>query len=393
MFKKKTTASDKEVTIDDIHTEDTAAADTETTGSGTAAKTSLRSRILLIIGIVILAILLIAGGVLLSALRQLRDDENIPIVDRESVYEMPTMEETLETFSPEELETLEAVYVEEETQAADVKPDTKPKPIYKQEQKDENVINVLLLGRDARNAAVEYGRTDSMIILSYNKKTHEVKLVSLMRDMYIPIEGHGWNRINTAYAFGGIGLCINTVNDVFQLDIQDYMTIDFNGLVNIIDAVGGIDVTLTADEVVYYKESGMLGKDAKAGVNRLDGKQSLVHARNRALGSDFERTRRQRDILVAIFDRVTSSMTLTEVTNLVSSALKMVSTNMSAANILSLATDVMTNRKDITFNNARLPFNGAYEGAWVKKDGYKMNVISIDIVENVKQLHKLLYNK
>lgn len=411
---KEDPSADNPVNVETYQTSDTEAhteasaeeAPNDAESAEPVKKTGLRSRILLIVGIVLLAILLIAGGFVLSLLRQLRGDENIPIVERESVYEIPTMDAVFETLTPEELETLDAVLGTEPPEEEDVPPvsgdntaavteavTVAPKPIYKQDKKDANVINVLLLGRDARNASVEYGRTDSMIILSYNKKSHEVKLISLMRDMFVPIEGHDWNRINTAYAYGGIGLCINTINDVFQLDIQDYMTIDFNGLVAIIDAVGGIDVSLTPDEVVLYREWGILDKNAKAGVHRLTGEQALRHARNRALGSDFERTRRQRDILMAIFNRVTSSMTLTEVTTLAKSALQMVTTNLPTATILSLAKDVMTNSGDITFNNARLPFNGAYEGVMLVKDGYKMSVIKIDIAENVKQLHKLLYGE
>ncbi len=388
-------------------------------------KMRLHSRILLIVGIAVLAVLLIGGSIILSTLRQLRGDEHVPIVERESEYVMPSMEAELVTLSPEDLETLEDIYdetipleietlpvteteiftettagkteagnnpVKNPTTGTTTSTQRKPIPIYKQEKKDQDVLNILLLGRDARNPSVEYGRTDTMIVLSYNKKTHDVKMVSLMRDTFIPIEGHDWNRINTAYAYGGIGLCINTVNDVFQLDIQDYVTIDFNGLVSVINAIGGVDVNLTPDEVVYYQEKGTLAKDAKAGINHLNGKQALAHARNRSLGSDFERTRRQRDILQAVFNRVTSSMTLTEVTDLITSTLKMVSTNLSASNLLSLATDVMANRKDISITSGRVPFNGTYEGMIYPKDGYRMWVISIDIAENVKQLHKLLYD-
>ena len=326
----------------------------------TSSKKTLRNRVLLIVGIVILAILLILGGTVLAALRQLRGDETVPIVERESAYSIPEPEESIIPLTPEELETMtesletEPLPDETATEAAPVE----AKPIYKQEKKDPDVTNVLLLGRDSRNAAVEYGRTDTMIILSYNKRTHEVKLISLLRDMLVYIEGQDYNRINTAFAFGGIGLCINTINDTFQLDIQDYMTIDFTGLVSVIDAIGGIDVNLTADEVALYKLYGMLDESAQAGMTHFTGEQALSHARNRALGSDFERTRRQRDILMAIFTKVTTSMSLTEVTSLVNSVLKIVKTNLPTATILSLATDVMTYKNDITFNNARLPFDG-----------------------------------
>lgn len=359
---------------------------TESLDSG-VKKTHLRSRVLLIIGIVLLSLLLIGGGLVLGALRQLRQlrgEEQIPIVSRDSEYVIPEPEDTIVRVPDD---TIPDVPDETDTEAVTEPIKTDPTPIYSQIKKDPDVTNVLLLGRDSRNATVENGRTDAMIILSYNKRTHEVKLISLMRDMLIPIEGHDWNRINTAFAFGGIGLCINTLNDVFQLDIQDYMTIDFDGLVSVIDAIGGIELSLTADEVALYQEYGMLDSSAAAGIHHFDGEMALRHARNRALGSDFERTRRQRDILMAIFNKVTTSMSLTDVTSLVSSVLKIVKTNLSSSTLVSLAADVMTNKSSITFTNARLPFNDTYNGAWYKK----MYVIEIDIEENTRLLHELLY--
>ena len=358
----------------------------------------------MIAGIVVLLLLLIGGGIVLAALRQLRGDEYVPIVSRDSEYVIETMAETYETLSWEDFATMEdevdtgapetgdvTETAEAETTAAETEAVTKPVqiPIYEQHKNNKDIINILLLGRDARNAKVEYGRTDTMIILSYNQKTKEVKMVSLLRDMLVPIEGHDYNRINTAYAFGGIGLCINTINTIFQLDIQDYVTIDFDGLKNVIDSIGGVDLELTADEVYMYREEGLMDKNAKAGVHHLDGAFALRHARNRALGSDFERTRRQRDILMAVFDKVTSSLSLTEVTNLVNSTLKMVSTNLSAKTLLSLATDVMKNKDKITIETGRVPYNNTYAGILYNK----MAVIKIDFAENIRLLHEFLYEE
>jgi len=374
---------------------------------GTPQKKSgmgIGARILMIAGIVVLLLLLIGGGIVLAALRQLRGDEYVPIVSRDSEYVIDTMAESYETMSWEDFATMgdeEDTTVPEtedvtetkeaESTAARTEAVTKPVqvPIYEQHKNNKDIINILLLGRDARNAKVEYGRTDTMIILSYNQKTKEVKMVSLLRDMLVPIEGHDYNRINTAYAFGGIGLCINTINTIFQLDIQDYVTIDFEGLKSVIDSIGGIDLELTADEVYMYREEGLMDKNAKAGVHHLNGAFALRHARNRALGSDFERTRRQRDILMAVFDKVTSSLTLSEVTNLVSSTLKMVNTNLSAKTLVSLATDVMKNKDKITIDTGRVPYNGTYQGILYKK----MAVIQIDFAENIRLLHEFLYGE
>lgn len=378
---------------------DTDVSDTEDAKG--SKKMPLGGKVALIVGIVVLALLLIGGGIVLSAFNKLRGEGVVPIVDRDSAYSMHEPEDTIITISLEDYATMteepEKIDVPTDTEKNPAKdtskvteitpPKTDSKPIYRQPKKDENVTNILLLGRDSRNADWENGRTDSMIILSYNQKTHEVKLISLMRDMLIPIEGHDYNRINTAYAFGGIGLCINTLNDVFQLDIQDYMTIDFTGIKKVIDAIGGIDVTLTESEVALYQEQEVLDSSVKAGVVHLNGSKALHHARNRALGADFERTRRQRDILMAIYQKVTSSMSLNDVTALVTTALDCVTTNLSTTTILSLATDVMNHKNDITFNNARLPFDGTYTGAEYKK----MAVIQFDLEKNIEKLHELLY--
>ena len=365
-------------------------------------KSTLPGRILLIAGIILLLLLLIGGGLFLTALRRLHGDEQIPIVSREEEYVMETMGETIQYVdewenyggeteteemspTPDETGTAADTVTEAVTEAETAAPIQVP--IFQQNQNNKDVINVLLLGRDARNAAVEYGRTDSMIILSYNKKTNDVRMVSLLRDIYVPIEGHGWNRINTAYAFGGIGLCINTINDVFGLDIQDYVTVDFGGLISVIDSIGGIDLDLTADEVFMYREMGRLPGDAAVGIHHMDGEFALIHARNRTLGTDFERTRRQRDILTAIYQKVTASSSLTEVTRLITSALDMVKTNMSASTLITLAADVLQNGSSIEIDGAHVPFADTYRGGIVRE----MWVIEIDFAENIRRMHEFLY--
>ena len=369
-------------------------------------KSTLPGRILLIAGIILLLLLLIGGGLFLTALRRLHGDEQIPIVSREEEYVMETMGETIQYVdewenyggeteteemspTPDETGTAADTVTEAMTEAMTEAETAAPVqvPIFQQNKNNKDVINVLLLGRDARNAAVEYGRTDSMIILSYNKKTNDIRMVSLLRDIYVPIEGHGWNRINTAYAFGGIGLCINTINDVFGLDIQDYVTVDFGGLISVIDSIDGIDLDLTADEVFMYREMGRLPGDAAAGIHHMDGEFALIHARNRTLGTDFERTRRQRDILTAIYQKVTASSSLTEVTRLITSALDMVKTNMSASTLITLAADVLQNGSSIEIDGAHVPFADTYRGGIVRE----MWVIEIDFAENIRRMHEFLY--
>ena len=125
-------------------------------------------------------------------------------------------------------------------------------PIYRETQRDPNIRNILVLGTDSRDVSKERGNSDVMIVLSINKKTKEVRMISVLRDVLVPIEGHDWNRINAAYRLEGAGLAVNTVNEAFGLDIQEFIVVDFNGVIELIDHIGGIDITLTAAEAQSF---------------------------------------------------------------------------------------------------------------------------------------------
>ena len=330
--------------------------------------------------------------------------ENTPVVEREEEYVLPDLpsegiEEIPETDEPsgedepsdepEDTETMVEDDIEIPVDTEEGTP-TEPAPIYRREPLNPNVINVLLLGRDARKAQLSSGvngRSDSMIIASFNKATGEVTLTSIMRDSLVPIEGYGWNRINAAYSYGGVGLAINTVNNVFELDIQNYVVIDFEGIENLVDSLGGVEVTLTAKEVAHYQAKyGRVADGLVAGVNNLTGKQALMHARNRQIGNDFERTRRQRDLLTSIFNEVKAMDSLTTALAFVDSATRLVSTNMSIGEITSLATSLFTSNIHIT--NARIPCDGSYKNVRY----YGASVLQINIQKNIDYIYDIINN-
>ena len=170
--------------------------------------------------------------------------------------------------------------------------------IAQKEQKEDEVINVLLVGTDTRDPNAEMGRSDTMMMLSYNKTQKKSTIVSFLRDSLVEIDGHGKTRLGHAYAYGGVGLTINTLNQTYDLDIQKYATINFDNLVSVIDEIGGVEVFISEEEAEYYRQCGM--PDIVAGDVTLTGSQALVHARNRTLGSDFERTRRQRSVMYGV---------------------------------------------------------------------------------------------
>ena len=351
--------------------------------------------ILVILSLVILAVG--AAAIYLGSLYSRISGEDIPIVEREEEYVVPDepeegIEEIIEGEDTEPADTdesgedsLDSQITEfEENQTGD---EVTSAPIYKREPLSSDIVNVLLLGRDARNSQVAQGvrgRSDSMIIASFNKSTGEVTLTSIMRDSLVPIQGYGWNRINAAYSYGGVGLAINTVNDVFDLDIQNYMVIDFSGLEQLVDSLGGVTVYLSAAEVNNYKGYGRVANGLTEGYNNLTGKQALMHARNRQVGNDFERTRRQRDILSAIFNKVKSMNSLGDALGFVNSATSLVSTNLSMGEITSLATALFNS--NVTITNARIPCDGSYRNIRY----YGASVLKIDIQRNADYIHDIL---
>lgn len=255
-------------------------------------------------------------------------------------------------------------------------------PIYKVKQIDSNVTNILLLGTDSRDVAQDRGRSDTMIIVSYNKKTGEIKMISLLRDSLVPIEGYGWNRLNAAYAFDGVGLSINTINQIFGLDIQHFIVVDFNGAKNFIDQIGGIDLTLSEDEANF------IGVPYSSGPIHLDGKAALNHMRNRKIGNDFGRTERQREVIVAVFNKILSEKSLPEILEIIQNGMRMVKTNIPAATLTSLAASIVGKTGNISVQLQNVPYTDAFRPAWYNN----MEILSFDIQSTGERMRKFLYN-
>lgn len=264
---------------------------------------------------------------------------------------------------------------------------SKKYPIYSVAQKNKDIINILVMGTDARDVTIERGRSDTMLIVSYNRKTAEVKLVSMLRDALVPIQDHDWNRLNTAYAFGGAGLAINTMNDLFGLDLQNFVVIDFTGAAEFIDKIGGVDVTLTQAEVNYY--SNFINQDLVVGVNHMDSTLAMTHMRNRSTDNDFGRARRQRDVIMAVMKKITTGMSITEISNLIDYAMTIVKTNIPATTLVSLAASILADASKLTFSSQQVPYADSYQFAWYKQ----MAILSFDIDEAAKRVNEFIYGK
>lgn len=267
---------------------------------------------------------------------------------------------------------------------SEVDPKAEEVKIAREDQKDSDVFNVLLVGTDSRDPDADMGRSDSMMLVSFNKNQGKSTIISFLRDTLIDIDGYGKSRLGHTYAYGGVGLTINTLNKQFGLDIQNYVTINFDNLVNIIDELGGIEVTLTEEEAAYYRQTGM--PDIQAGTVTLTGSQALAHARNRTLDSDFGRTRRQRSVMYGIYRKVLEKKDPSTLMPLISYCLTQVKTNMSVTEIYEMATQVLA-VDNLKTQQAAVPQEGTYTS--ITYDG--MAVLDIDLDANKRYINELLY--
>jgi LCP family protein required for cell wall assembly len=247
---------------------------------------------------------------------------------------------------------------------------------------DENWMNILLLGSDARSLD-ETSRTDTMIICSVNTNTGEVKLTSIMRDMAVDFtdigQYNGTYRINAANFFGGPELAMKTVNELFGMNIQYYAMVDFTSFSIIAEKLGGIDLTITEAEMEQINKNALQQAKVayKAGIDEtelaatnvwletygenthLNGRQVLAYARIRKIDSDFSRAERQRTVLIALLDKVKTKNML-EVMGLSTDLFGYVRTNLSMDKLLAVATTVM--KTDLsTIEQFRLPINNSYK--------------------------------
>ena len=262
-------------------------------------------------------------------------------------------------------------------------------PIYKVEKKDPNIENILVIGTDSRDVTKERGRSDALIVVSYNKKTGEIKMISILRDSLVPIEGRGWNRINAAYSFDGVGLCINTVNQLLNLDIQRFVVVDFNGVTDFIDKAGGVTISLTQKEVDYLTNYSGGAVKYNVGPNYFNGDRALAYMRIRKIDSDFKRTARQRNVIETLAKKIVKEKSLSEIYDLTNFAFGLVKTNISLSELTSVignvASDAMRSGLDMESHN--VPFNDAYTYKYYNG----MAIVSFDIDDAARRVNKIIY--
>lgn len=254
-------------------------------------------------------------------------------------------------------------------------------------------MNILLLGCDSYSIN-SYSRSDSMIIVSMNAKTNQVKMTSLMRDTWIKDPKTGKNRkLTELCAVGGPERTIQAINESFGMDIEYYALIGMDGMAEVIDLLGGIDIEVTEAERKALNKglfdlsslSGM-EKLEKSGFVHLNGNQATAFARIRKIDSDYVRTERQRIVLMELAKTLKSNTTLLTLMQVLGVLMKYVDTNMSLDQIVAICKFGLGADLD-SISELRLPADGTFEsgtfsGVWCIKPNFE---------KNAKLLHEFIY--
>ena len=241
-----------------------------------------------------------------------------------------------------------------------------------------SIINIALFGVDS--ADVSTGRSDSIIIATIDTIHKKLKLTSVMRDSYVNISGIGNDKINHAYAFGGPQLAIKTLNENFNLNIEDFVAVNFDSLPKIIDMIGGVTVDITSEEVSHIPGI------SSAGTYNLNGAQALSYSRIRyATGGDYVRTERQRTILTKIFEKILTINPM-KYPSLLNEVLPMVQTILDYSKILELGTEVLK-MGVTTLEQERFPLDGYCQGEMINGVYY----LTFNKALTVEQLHNYIF--
>lgn len=250
---------------------------------------------------------------------------------------------------------------------------------------DKDIVNILLIGQDRREGE-ERARSDAMILVTVNKNTESIVLTSFLRDMYVEIPGHGSNRINASYAWGGMELLNQTLEHNFGIYVDGNVEVDFNQFVEIVDLIGGVEIELREDEARTINED-MGGGNLFGGLQRLNGTQALHYVRIRKLDAngDFSRTQRQRTLLNAMLRQIKDAGPL-KLLGIVDDVMPMITTDMSNPQILGMATALLPVLTGAEIVSQRIPADGTYTGVMV--DG--MSVLKPDLEANRRLLLETL---
>ena len=259
----------------------------------------------------------------------------------------------------------------------------------------EGYTTVALFGGDSREGQLGAGtHADTIIIASIDNKTKEIRLVSIYRDTFLKQKDDKYNKANSAYFRGGPEEAISMLNENLDLDIEDYVTVDFKALVDTIDLMGGIEIDIQEEEVQYMNEflqetADVAGTEANfiehAGEQKVDGAQAVTYARIRSTaGGDYKRTERQRLVIEKIFEKAVKTK-ISTINKIIDKVFEQVSTSFSLKEALGLAAGVADYQLGET---AGFPFEKQDD---VRYKNCGSVVVAQGLAENVQELHTFLY--
>lgn len=225
-----------------------------------------------------------------------------------------------------------------------------------------HILNVMLVGQDRRSGQSRQ-RSDTMILVTFNKSQKTITLTSFMRDQYVNIPGYGKTKLNHSYQYGGMNLLKQTIYNHYGVDIHGMVEVDFSGFEDIIDLLGGVEIDLTKKEAKKLNKDG--GWNLSSGVERLTGEQALLYARLRSIDTDYRRAERQRNVLTSIIEEY-KNQSLTKMLSLLEEILPMVTTNIPKTDLTKYATDLFPMLSGAQVNTLRIPADGTFSEGMIR---------------------------
>ena len=260
---------------------------------------------------------------------------------------------------------------------------------------EEYCYNILLMGEEAINSHGANGRTDLIMIASINAKDKKLKLTSIMRDSYAQIPGYADNKINAAYAKGGASLLVDTVEQNLKIKIDGYVKVGFDGFEQIIDRLGGVEITLTAEEAQYLRTHNYISNPAYrnvvAGKQWFNGNQTLGYCRVRyvptaeGLYNDHGRTARQRAVLTQLFQKY-KTHNFVELASILYDCLGLVTSDLSAEDMTKML-ELVIEERILTLETSQIPAKGTFTDTYIGQ----MSVLAVNWPKNAEILQEFIF--
>lgn len=262
-----------------------------------------------------------------------------------------------------------------------------------------NYRNILIFGVDKRDPHIEAAyesennRTDCIMIASINKTTKEVKITSIYRDLFVDIDGHDYANVNHAYEFGGPELSIATINKNFDLNITEFVSANFYAVATLVDAVGGIELDITKEELRYIngyiadikKSTGMsANKITKTGRQKINGVQAVAYSRIRFDGGEIKRTERMRTVVTKAFEKLKTKNPV-ELNSIADKVLPLISTNIKSDEIFEMIPEIAK------YNV--VPVSTFPSKVWSEQVNGTWHTWPCSLETGVQELHKMLFNQ